>query len=100
MTGLIIHPKVAGELADAAKWYQRIDPELAQRFINEVYDGMGKARDMPLLFRIVEHPYRRVLCETFPYRIVFEIIEETQAIHIVAVIHQMRHPDRWKEGLD
>jgi len=31
---------------------------------------------------------------------VFEIIEEMQAIHIVAVMHQMRHPDRWKEGLD
>jgi hypothetical protein len=29
MTGLIIHPKVAEEVADAANWYREIDPELA-----------------------------------------------------------------------
>ena len=99
MNGLVVHPKVAVELADAAGWYRKIDPELASRFLDEVYDAIRKAREMPLLFRIIESPYRRVLCDTFPYRIVFEIIEEMQAVHIVAVIHQMRHPDRWKEGL-
>ena len=100
MTGLIIHPKVAGEMADAAKWYRGIDPELALRFLDEVYEAIGKARDMPLLFRIIEAPYRRVLCDTFPYRVVFEVMEEMQSVHIVSVIHQMRHPDRWKEGLE
>jgi len=99
MTGLIIHPKVAGEVADAARWYRQIDPELAERFLDEVYDGIRKAREMPLLFRIIESPYRRVLCDSFPYRIVFEI-GEMQAVHIVAVIHQMRHPESWKQGLE
>lgn len=100
MTGLIIHPKVAGEVADAARWYWQIDPELADRFLDEVYEAIGKAREMPLLFRIIERPYRRVLCDSFPYRVVFEIIEEMQAVHIVSVIHQMRHPERWKQGLE
>jgi plasmid stabilization system protein ParE len=100
MTGLIIHPKVAVEVADAARWYRQIDPELAERFLDEVYDGIRKAREMPLLFRIIENPYRRVLCESFPFRIVFEVIEEMQAVHIVSVIHQMRRPDRWKHGLE
>jgi len=100
MTGLIIHPKVAGELADAALWYRRIDPELALRFLDEVYEAIRKAREMPLLFRIIENPYRRVLCDSFPYRVVFEVIEEMQTVHIVSVIHQMRHPERWKQGLE
>lgn len=100
MTNLIIHPKVAGEISDAASWYRGIDPELALRFLDEVYEGIQKAREMPLLFRIIESPYRRVLCETFPYRIVFEIIEEMQAVHIVSVIHQAKRPDRWKDGLE
>ncbi len=34
MTGLIIHPKVAEELGDAAKWYREIDPELGLRFLS------------------------------------------------------------------
>ncbi|MEO5916583.1 MAG: type II toxin-antitoxin system RelE/ParE family toxin [Luteolibacter sp.] len=100
MTGLIVHPKVAGEVADAARWYREIDPELALRFLDEIYKAIQKAREMPLLFRIIENPYRRVLCETFPYRIVFEVIEEMRAVHIVSVIHQLRQPDRWEEGLE
>jgi plasmid stabilization system protein ParE len=77
-----------------------IDPELALRFLDEVYEGIRKAREMPLLFRVVETPYRRVLCDTFPYRIMFEVIKEMQAVHIVSAFHQMRHPDRWKERLE
>ena len=80
MMGLIIHPKVADEVTDAAKWHRDIDPELSERFPGEVYEAIRKARQMPLLFRLIEKSYRRVLCETFPYRIVFEIIEEKQAV--------------------
>jgi hypothetical protein len=48
---------------------------------------------------MIGNPYRRILCESFPYRIVFEVIEEMQSVHIVAVTHQMRHPDQWKKRL-
>ena len=99
MSGLIIHPEVSGEIAEAAKWYRKIDPELAERFLAEIYRGIGKVRDTPQRFRIVDAPYRRVFCDVFPYRIVFEIIEELQAVHIVAVTHQMRDPDQWKSRL-
>ncbi len=68
MAGLIIHPKVATEVANAAGWYRQIDPDLAERFLDEVYEGIRKAREMPLLFRIVENPYRPVLCDSFPNR--------------------------------
>jgi len=96
---LIIHPKVADEMAEAAKWYRNIDPELCDRFLSEIHGAIHEAHEMPLRFRIIEKTYRRVLCETFPYRVVFEIIDELQAVHVVAVIHQMRHPDRWKKDL-
>ena len=99
MTGLIIHPEVSTELAEAAEWYRGIDPELAEQFLDEVFRGIRQARETPLHYRIIELSYRRVLCERFPYRIVFEIIEELQAVHIVAVTHQRRHPDHWKTRL-
>lgn len=44
-------------MTDAAKWYREIDPDLALRFLDEVYEGIRKAREMPLLFRTVEHPW-------------------------------------------
>ena len=96
---LIIHPKVADEIVEAAEWYRNIDPELCGRFLTEIHDAIHEAHEMPLRFRIIEKSYRRVLCEAFPYRVVFEVIDEMQAVHIVAVTHQVRHPDRWKMGL-
>ena len=99
MTNLIIHPEVASELAEATKWYRAIDHELAGRFLDEVLRGIRQARETPLHYRIIEASYRRVLCERFPYRIIFEVIEERQAVHIVAVTHQQRHPDQWKKRL-
>jgi len=99
MSVLIVHPEVAYEMADAAAWYSKIDPELATRFLDEIYVAIQQALESPLLYREVDPPYRRVLCSNFPYRVVFEIMEDIDAIHIVAVIHQVRHPDRWKERL-
>jgi plasmid stabilization system protein ParE len=99
MTGLIIHPAVSDELVHFANWYRAIDYELAERFLDEVYQSIRKAQETPLHDRIIENPYRRVLCESFPYRIIFEVIESIQAVHIVAVTHQMRHPDHWKKRL-
>ncbi|MCX6865263.1 MAG: type II toxin-antitoxin system RelE/ParE family toxin [Verrucomicrobia bacterium] len=99
MTGLIIHPEVIEELAEAANWYRAIDSELGERFLSEVYQGIRKAQETPLHYRMIGNPYRRILCESFPYRIVFEVIEEMQSVHIVAVTHQMRHPDQWKKRL-
>ena len=99
MSGLVIHPAVSVEIAAAVRWYREIDPELAERFLAEIYRGIGKVRDAPQHYRIVDAPYRRMLCDVFPYRIVFEIIEDLQSVHIVAVTHQMRDKEHWKSRL-
>ncbi len=99
MTGLIIHPEVKEELLEAANWYRAIDSELGERFLFEVFQAIRKAQGTPLRYRMIEPPYRRILCESFPYRIVFEVIENRQVVHIVAVTHQMRHTDQWKKRL-
>ncbi len=99
MTNLIIHPEVGRELNEAWAYYHGIDPELAARMLEEVYERMALAQESPLHFRTFHKQFRRVLCKTFPYKIVFEIIEEMQAVHIVAVRHQEEHPDTWKKRL-
>lgn len=51
MTNLIIHPEGGSEVVEAANWYRKIDPELAARFIEEVYASMEQARRTPLHYR-------------------------------------------------
>ena len=99
MINLRIHPEVADDLNLAKAWYLEIDPELAESFLDEVYQTMELAQVAPEQnSRIYQH-YRRVLWHRFPYKVVFEIDEAAQAVHVLAVSHTGQHPDRWKRRI-
>ncbi len=99
MINLRIHPEVAEDLDKAKVWYQGIDPALAESFLVEVYGAMEQAHVAPEQYSQIYKHYRRVLCHRFPYKIVFEIDEMAQAVHILAVNHTSQHPDRWKRRI-
>ena len=99
MTNLIIHPEVGNDLLESRSYYERIDPELSLRFLDEVYAMIERAKESPLQYRKIYKDYRRVLCSHFPYKVFFEILESEQAVHIVAVRSQKEHPDKWKHRL-
>lgn len=99
MSILRIHPEVEGEILEAAKWYQAIDADLALRFTDEIYSMIDQAHRSPLLYRVIEAKYRRVLGEAFPYRLIFEVTDDLQEVYILAVMHQKRHPDAWKDRI-
>lgn len=100
MTHCIIHPEVASEIVNAVEWYRAIDLELGRRMNDEIYQTIEFARDSPLHYRKIYKNYRRVLCRNFPYKVVFEILPSQQAVHIVAVLHQKRHPETWKKRIE
>ncbi|MEM9283162.1 MAG: type II toxin-antitoxin system RelE/ParE family toxin [Verrucomicrobiota bacterium] len=75
MTYLRIHPEVADDLVRAKDWYQEIDPELAESFLEEAYQTMELARVAPEQYSKIYKHYRRVLCQRFPYIVVFETDE-------------------------
>ncbi len=100
MTNLIIHDEVADDLIEARDWYREIDPALAESFLEEVYLTIEKARTKPEHYNRIYRDYRRVLCDRFPYKVVFEIVEEAQAVHILAVTHTAQHPETWKERIE
>lgn len=99
MTDLRIHPEVADDLGNGQEWYRKIDPELAESFLEEAYRAMEFARSDPERYPRIHRECRRVLCERFPYKIVFEVDEAALAVHILAVSHTSLHPDRWKHRM-
>lgn len=99
MTNLLIHPEVEQDLLHARIYYDRIDPELTLRFLEETYTMIERAKENPLHYRTIYKQYRRVLLEKFPYKIFFEIQEDQQAVHIIAVRSQLENPQTWKERL-
>lgn len=96
MTNLILHPELADDVTQGTRWYRDIDSELADCFSSEVYRVIDLARATPEQYSKIYRDYRSILCRRFPYKVVFEIIESDQAVHVLAVSHTSRHPDSWK----
>jgi len=96
MNNLTTHPKVQGDLEKARAYYEEIDPELAEDFVDELLERMETARDYPLHHNVFYRNCRRILCKRFPYKVIYQIREQEQAVHIVAIQHQSEHPNNWK----
>lgn len=99
MKNVKVHPEVDEDIVAIAKWYNEIDEELTERCLEVIYYTMREASEMPLIYSTVEAPYRRAICKAFPYKVIFEPLEDG-SIYVLTVIHQNRHPDTWKERVD
>jgi len=99
MTNLVIHPEVGDDIAEAVNWYKGIDPELAERLTDVVYGSIESAKESPWHHPKIYLGYRRVLCEPFPYKVIFEVLEDRQAVHVVSVFHHSKDPDLWKKRI-
>lgn len=99
MTNLILHPQVAADVTRGTKWYRDIDQELADCFSSEVYRIIDLAKAAPEQHSKIYRDFRSILCRRFPYKVVFEIVESDQAVHVIAVSHTSQHPDRWKSRI-
>ena len=53
--------------------------------------------ETPRIWPLREHGARRALVQRFPYYVYFR--EAGEGVQILAVVHNRRHPDVWREGL-
>jgi plasmid stabilization system protein ParE len=86
------------EIDSAILFLNEQSPGLGNRYLDEVSQTLEAIVVQPLRFAKLEtlpsdEPYRRALLKTFPYAVVFEVIEHD--IHVVAVVHTSREPNYW-----
>ena len=82
------------ELLEAMMWYEEKEPGLGLRFRDEIVRVIDQIARNPLLWRERAGGYRRINCPVFPYYIPY-IVRESKII-IVAVAHERRRPDYWR----
>ena len=89
-----IDPAARKELKEAAEFYERERPELADRLVNEVQRVIQLLSENPELGFSVGSNRRVIVLNRFPFRLVYAV--EESVLRIIAVAHQKRRPDYWR----
>ena len=92
---LIIRPEAQLDLWEAAQWYESHQPGLGEQFTDALGELIERIAGFPLQFPELDEGVRRALLHRFPYAVYFVVAEA--AISVIAVLHQRRHPDTWKQ---
>ena len=96
---VLFHPEARLELAQAMEYYRAISPTLGREFYEEFKLVIRDVMDFPEASRQVSAiGVRRKQMNRFPYGLLYVI--DPDAIYVVAVAHERRHPDYRKYRLE
>lgn len=86
------------ELDDGIDWYEEQLSGLGDEFLNEILQTFKRIRVNPYGWTEFSKRTRRCLVHKFPYGIIYQIRENE--LLILAIAHQHREPDYWKDRMD
>ena len=92
------HPKAKAEIQKSANWYDKKVDGLGLEFLLEVKAAESKIVKNPESWAIYEHGTRRYIMKRFPFSIIY--LQSDKKIQIVAVAHNKRRPEYWKNRVD
>ena len=85
------------ELSEAIRWYDAQAPGLGARFLSEIRAGGAKILSFPEAWHLLGDGVRRFRLRRFPYGMIYVI--EGDEIVILAIAHQHRDPDFWRDRI-
>ena len=94
MTRLIYTTTAQHHVLSAIDWYNDQAPTLGARFVAALRDQERLLAVFPQSSPRVDERVRRTQVPDFPYSVYYHVRQDT--IVVVAVIHNSRHPDTWK----
>lgn len=91
------HPEALSEIQKVLQHYSKEDLELAVSFLDLLDSVIRRIERHPELYRMFEELYRKCHLKRFPYSVVYWVDPETDSILIVAVAHDSRQPNYWRD---
>ena len=91
---LVFRRYVERELERAASWYEERRHELRADFLEEVGTTLSRIQGNPRLYPLVHMDIHRAPVRRFPYGVFYTLIGDE--IHVLAVVHDARHPSVWR----
>jgi plasmid stabilization system protein ParE len=96
MPEVIVRPGAQADIREAALWYESRRPGLGSDFTLRFDTLLERIAQNPLQFPEIGTGVRRALLQRFPYAIYFVVAASPV---VIAVLHQRRHPDTWRQKL-
>lgn len=94
MVDVVFHPAVEEEFKEAVFWYGNKQKGLDIELVRCIDDAIQKIKRNPGLYPIEFENYRKKVVRRFPFKIIYEIIDDR--IYILAVFHSSRNTERLK----
>jgi len=91
------HPHARKELDEAADYYDLIDPNLGDDFLEEIDDCISRILKFPQAWTRLRGSVRRCRMHRFPYSLIYD--SEDEHVFILAVMHSSRKPNYWVNRL-
>ena len=85
------------EMTEASVFYEAAAPSLGAEFLDDIQRGIDVLRTNPAIGQSVGSGLRRMVLHRFPFSLIYVV--EVDAVVIVAVAHQRREPDYWRERI-
>jgi len=95
MTSIRFHRLAITEYRAARDWYASRDQKVGLRFQRAVDQALLRVQADPASFPVEVASIRWVRAAKFPYRLMFERIDEA-TILVIAVAHTSRKPRYWR----
>jgi plasmid stabilization system protein ParE len=95
MLHVVFHPGAEEEFIEAILWYGNQQKGLEIDFIRCIDDAIQKIKRNPSLYPTEFENYRKKVVRRFPFKIIYEIIDDH--IYILAVFHSRRNPNQLKK---
>jgi toxin ParE1/3/4 len=87
---LIIQDQAILEIKDVFEWYEEQKEGLGYEFIDEIEDCYNNLSKYPERYSYINHRYRRIKTNRFPYILIYEIDDSN--IIIIRVRHLKQKP--------
>ena len=85
-------------MVEASNRYEAESQGLGREFLEDVQRVIDTIREHPKLGQKIGGELRRVLLRRFPFSLIY--VDQTDSILVVAVAHQRRRPDYWRQRID
>jgi len=98
---VVVRPEAREDVVEAAAWYDTRGEGLGDEFVEAVLGVFDELEQNPLL-ECRRDPIKNVRWrypKRFPYRVIYEVIEEKQVVVIASVLHGARHDRNWQSRI-